>query len=61
MEALLFRARTHRIDDIPSADMTLRFGQEESPNACLLCHSNEDAQWVDQKLVAWGAKKEARK
>lgn len=53
MEALLFRARTHRIDDIPNADMTLRFGQEESPNACLLCHSNKDALWVKRELVAW--------
>lgn len=60
-EALLFRARTHRIDDIPNADMTLRFGQEESPNACLLCHSNRDAQWVNQKLVAWGTEMEVRK
>ncbi len=60
MEALLFRARTHRIDDIPNADMTLRFGQEESPNACLLCHTNKDAQWVKQKLVAWRTRMEAR-
>ncbi len=61
MEALLFRARTHQIDDIPNADMTRRFGQQESPNACLLCHLNQDAQWVKQKLVAWKTKMEARK
>jgi len=53
MNALLFEARTHRIDDIPNADNTLRFGQRESPNACLLCHQDRDAQWVKQQLVAW--------
>lgn len=33
-----FRARTHEIDDIPDAEMTARFGREESPNACMDCH-----------------------
>jgi hypothetical protein len=31
-------ARTHQIDDIPSAETIERFGAEESPNACLLWH-----------------------
>ncbi len=53
MNALLFMARTHRIDDIPNADSTLRFGQQDSPNACLLCHKDKVAQWVKEKLVAW--------
>ena len=53
MDAVLFRARTHQIDDIPNADMTQRFGQEESPNACLLCHSEKNAGWVKEKLAAW--------
>jgi hypothetical protein len=53
MDALLFRARTHQIDDIPNADMTLRFGQEESPNACLLCHGEKTSQWVKQELQSW--------
>jgi tetratricopeptide (TPR) repeat protein len=39
-DALLFRARTHKIDDIPNAEMTARFGPEESPNACLMCHQS---------------------
>ncbi len=52
MKSLLFEAGTHRIDDIPDAEMTLRFGQQESPNACLLCHSDQDAQWVKQQLLA---------
>jgi len=55
MEALLFRARTHQIDDIPNPDMTLRFGQQESPSACLLCHSEKTAQWVKDKMMAWKA------
>jgi tetratricopeptide (TPR) repeat protein len=53
MDALLFRARTHQIDDIPDADMTLRFGQEESPNACLLCHAEKNPQWAKQELLSW--------
>ncbi len=53
MDAVLFRARTHQIDDIPNADMTQRFGQEESPNAWLLCHSERSAGWVKEKLAAW--------
>jgi hypothetical protein len=53
MDALLFRARTHQIDDVPNAAMTERFGQEESPNACLLCHRQKNALWVEQQLRAW--------
>jgi predicted CXXCH cytochrome family protein len=53
MDALLFRARTHRIDDIPNADMTERFGQSESPNACLLCHADKSAQWVKLQISRW--------
>ena len=55
MEALLFRARTHQIDDIPNADMTQRFGQPESPNACLLCHAEKNALWVKQQISSWKA------
>lgn len=53
MDALLFRARTHRIDDIPNPDMTERFGQSESPNACLLCHTEKSARWVKQQVTNW--------
>jgi predicted CXXCH cytochrome family protein len=55
MEALLFRARSHQIDDIPNPQMTERFGQQESPNACLLCHSDKNSQWLKQELEAWKA------
>ncbi len=53
MDALLFRARTHRIDDIPNAQMTVRFGQADSPNACLLCHQEKTPQWVAAELQTW--------
>jgi Cytochrome c554 and c-prime len=53
MDALLFRARYHQIDDIPNAEMTKRFGQDESPNACLLCHTKKGAHWVQSQLSAW--------
>jgi hypothetical protein len=53
MDALLFRARYHQIDDIPNAEMTKHFGQEESPNACLLCHTKKDADWVQSQLSSW--------
>jgi hypothetical protein len=52
MNSLLFQARTHQIDDVPNAGMTLRFAQEESPNACLMCHTAKDALWVKQQLQA---------
>jgi predicted CXXCH cytochrome family protein len=53
VNSLLFLARTHRIDDIPRAGMTLRFGQQESPNACLLCHREKDAPWAASRLQSW--------
>lgn len=46
MEALLFQARTHEIDDIPDAEMTGRFGNTNSPNACLSCHQDRDNAWL---------------
>jgi predicted CXXCH cytochrome family protein len=53
MNSLLFQARTHQIDDIPRADTTLRFGPRESPNACLMCHRDKDAQWAAARLQTW--------
>src|SRR5205807_4504892 len=32
---------------------TKRFGPEESPNACLLCHSEKNAEWAGQQLSGW--------
>ena len=50
MNSLLFKARTHQIDDRPNPEMTLRFGAAESPNACLDCHPRQDAAWVRDQL-----------
>jgi tetratricopeptide (TPR) repeat protein len=61
MDALLFRAGYHQIDDIPNAEMTKRFGQEESPNACLLCHTKKDADWVQTQLSSWKVVRAAAK
>jgi hypothetical protein len=33
--------------------MTALFGQGESPNACLLCHSDRDPQWLRTQLARW--------
>jgi predicted CXXCH cytochrome family protein len=53
VDALLFRARSHQIDDIPNAEMTARFGQADSPNACLLCHSDKSSAWLQEQLRSW--------
>ena len=53
MYGMLLRVRSHQIDDIPNAEMTLRFGQEESPNACLLCHTEKTPQWLQAQLQSW--------
>lgn len=50
MDALMFRARSHEIDDIPDADMTTRFGPADSPNACLECHRDRDTAWLQREL-----------
>ena len=51
MNSLLFKAGTHRIDSIPNAEAAERFGPEESPNACLLCHADQDAAWLKRQLA----------
>jgi Doubled CXXCH motif (Paired_CXXCH_1)/Cytochrome c554 and c-prime len=53
MNSLMFPAASHQIDDIPRADLTARFGQKESPSACLTCHAEKDAQWVAAQLRSW--------
>jgi predicted CXXCH cytochrome family protein len=53
MNGMLAQVRLHQIDDIPNAEMTLRFGQQESPNACLLCHSEKTPQWLQGQLQSW--------
>jgi tetratricopeptide (TPR) repeat protein len=52
MNALLFKARSHQIE-IPTADLTERFGQQESPNVCLTCHTEKEAGWAKEQLASW--------
>lgn len=53
MEAVLFQARSHEIDDIPDAEMTERFGNNDSPNVCASCHRGQDAAWLRTRLAAF--------
>jgi hypothetical protein len=53
MSGLRFQAASHQIDDIPRADLTLRFGQAESPNACLICHTTQEPRWVEAEVKKW--------
>ncbi len=57
MEALLFQARSHEIDDIPDAEMTERFGNADSPNACSTCHAGRDPAWLRSSLAAFKSAK----
>jgi predicted CXXCH cytochrome family protein len=53
MDALLFPARSHQIDDVPDAEMTARFGVDGSPNACLSCHRDRDVAWLQREIRAF--------
>ena len=50
MDALLFPARSHQIDDVPDAGMTARFGKDDSPNACFECHADRDDGWLKEEI-----------
>jgi predicted CXXCH cytochrome family protein len=52
VNALLFKARSHQIE-VPSADLTERFGQQDSPNVCLQCHIEKDSGWAKEQLASW--------
>lgn len=56
MGSVGFQAASHQIDDIPRADFTLRFGQADSPNACLICHKQRTPQWLEAQLANWKAR-----
>lgn len=53
MNSMMFMAGTHRIDDIPNAAMTEKFGRSDSPNACLACHAEESNAWLASELANW--------
>jgi len=52
MDALMLRARSHEIDEIPDAEMIARFGEAESPNACLACHRDKDVRSLAGSMAA---------
>jgi hypothetical protein len=56
MNSVMFKTMTHQIDDIPNAEMTARFGQENSPNACLICHRDRDVAWLRKELKGWNVR-----
>ena len=53
MDALLFQARSHQIDEIPDAEMFARFGRSDSPNACMTCHGDKDVRWLENSMAGW--------
>jgi tetratricopeptide (TPR) repeat protein len=53
MNTVLFKTMSHQLDDIPTAEMTERFGQKDSPNACLICHTDKDVVWLKRELSTW--------
>ena len=54
MDALLFRARTHQIDDIPNAEMTRTLRPGRKPQ-CMpaVSQAKNSAEWVQQQLLTW--------
>ena len=53
MTTVMFKTMTHQLDDIPRTEMTERFGQVDSPNACLICHKDKDIAWLKHELDKW--------
>jgi tetratricopeptide (TPR) repeat protein len=53
MNSVMFKTMTHQLDEIPNAEMTARYGQENSPNACLICHKDKDVAWLEGELSNW--------
>jgi tetratricopeptide (TPR) repeat protein len=53
MNSVMFKTMTHQLDDIPNAEMTARYGQNFSPNACLICHKDKDIAWLRAELSQW--------
>jgi len=56
IRTLMFKTMTHQLDDIPNAKMTARYGQENSPNACLICHKDKDIAWLKAELSKWNGR-----
>ena len=52
---VLETTRTHDMSSVPAPADSLRYGMENSPNACNLCHENQSPQWAIDYLQDWFA------
>lgn len=50
---VLETTRTHKISSIPSPANSIRFGVDESPNACTQCHEDQSLQWSETYVQEW--------
>jgi len=46
--------RTHNMGSIPNPYLSMRYGLDNSPNACNECHQDKDPKWAIDKLIEWG-------
>lgn len=46
--------RTHNMGTIPNPYLSKRYGVENSPNACNICHQKKSPEWAIEKLHEWG-------
>ncbi len=46
--------RTHNMGTIPNPYLSKRYGAENSPNACNICHQEKSPEWTIDKLHEWG-------
>lgn len=45
--------RSHNMGSIPNPYLSIRYGIENSPNACNECHSDKSPEWAVGKLKEW--------
>lgn len=46
--------RSHNMGSVPNPYLSIRYGVQNSPNACNECHSDETPKWALEKLELWG-------
>ncbi len=52
MDGVLHFMRDHRIRS-PQPELTERYGQENSPNACNVCHKDQTPKWAREHKESW--------
>ncbi|RBP51139.1 multiheme c-type cytochrome [Arenicella xantha] len=45
--------RSHNMGSIPNPYLSIRYGVENSPNACNDCHQDRAPEWALKKLIEW--------